>query len=391
MSKWYELLDSHDETLRRLEMIRLLREGKKSPQEVAEKFYTSVEYLYRLNAAFSQAGVAGIFSATETRTWLDSLNKDDTVLRRLGMIHLKRTGTPLEVIAKEYNTTVDYIRRLDNGFSEHGTIGILKEMDFQKFRSIYPEHIRICSFNLKGTNKNDHIRLHRIARELSEYSPDLCAFQEVISGSGVKETSGQIAEWLTNITGEYYRTFFVNCHLFHNKYPEGVSVAAKHAFLNTLSIDMNHDLRDGLKPIMDRYASVTETEIYRKKLLFASIHLDHDEGPDKRNSRLRHAQVEKLYNQIEKYYGTDDTYCIVLAGDFNDIEDSRVLNYLKEKGFVDVYRSLHPEGGNTYHAENPSTRIDYIMIKGDVKIHLAQLILRNPDWSDHIGLLAVIE
>jgi maltose 6'-phosphate phosphatase len=390
MKKWFHLLDSNDETLKRLELIQLLREGK-SPQEVAEKFYTSVEYLYRLNAVFSQSGVPGILAGVELRMWLDFLNRDDPIVRRLEMIRLKRAGTPLEVIAKEYNTTVEYINRLESRFSEHGSIGILKEQDFHKFRSIYPAHIRVCSFNLKGTDKNDPPRLHQIARELSEYSPDLCAFQEVISGGGIEETSGQIAERLTKITGDYYRTYFVNCHLYHDKYPEGVAVSSRHAFKNTLSIDLNHGLRGGLKSVMDRYASVAEVEAFGKKIIFASVHLDHDESPDMKNSQLRYAQVEKLYNTIEKNYGDSDLYCTIVAGDLNDIEDSDALTFLKEKGFVDSYRSLHHEGGNTYDSANPSTRIDYIMVKGNVKIHSAQLILQNPEWSDHIGLLAVIE
>ena len=268
MSKWYNVLDSNDETLRRLEMIRLLREGR-APQEVAEKFKTTVEHLYQLNAAFSQSGIAGIFAAPQIGMWLDILNKDDPVLRRIEMIRLKRAGTPVEVIAQEYKTTVDYINRLDSGFIEHGTVGILKEYDFQRYRSIYPDYIRVCSYNLKGTDENDRVRFQRIARELSQYSPDLCAFQEVISGGGIEDTSGQITDWLINITGEYYRTFFVNCHLYHNKYPEGVAVAGKHVFKHTFSIDLNHDLRDGLKSVMDRYASLVETDVYGKKVLFA--------------------------------------------------------------------------------------------------------------------------
>jgi endonuclease/exonuclease/phosphatase family metal-dependent hydrolase len=384
--KWLEVLDKNDDTLKRLEMIRQFRCGVPI-HHITEAFHTDAEYIHRVNAAFSHSGTQGIISGSNVRHWLDTLDPHDNILRRLDMIGQLKSGTSPEIIARQYNTLPDYIHRISTAFEKHGAIGILTEEDFRKYRTIYPDTIRICSFNLHGTqDSNDYYRFKRIAHELSGFEPEICSFQEVISGYGIEETSGQIATWLTNITGYHYRTFFGLCHLFMDKYPEGIAVSAKYQLKNTNIIDLNKGLRGDVRPLMERFAAVAEVEIRGKKIVFASAHLDHSE-----DERVRPAQVEKLYHEIQRIFGKNDIYCTILAGDFNDIEGSKTIEYLIEKGYKDAYRECSPTGGNTYPSHNPYTRIDYIMVKGDVKFIQTSLILKDPSLSDHVGILAVIE
>ncbi|MDA8215711.1 MAG: endonuclease/exonuclease/phosphatase family protein [Nitrospiraceae bacterium] len=374
----------HDDVLKGLEMIRLLRTGMPLDQ-VAKEFNTSVEHLYRLNAAFSLNGVFGILSGSDIRNWFDRVSKEDPIIRRLEMIRLLRSGTPVEVIAKQYDAVPEYIYRLDKRFSRDGVIGILTEEDFQKFRSIYPEVIRICSYNLHGTHLNDLFRFRRIAREMSAFDPDLCAFQEVISGNGIEETSAQIAKWMTRMTGCYYQTRYAYCHPFKDKYPEGLSVSAKHQLKNTRIIDLNSGLRDGLVPGLERYAVAIEVKIYGRRIIFVSVHFDHE------NPKIRLAQAEKLLRELDSLYKRKDYYSCILAGDFNDVEDSPVMDFLRKNGYKDAYRHCHPTGGNTFDAVTPYKRIDYIMVKGNVNFLSAELVLKDPKLSDHIGVLAVIK
>ncbi len=373
-----------DDVLKGLEMIRLLRTGMPLDQ-VAKEFNTSVEHLYRLNAAFSLNGVFGILSGSDIRNWFDRVSKEDPIIRRFEMIRLLRSGTPVEVIAKQYDAVPEYIYRLDKRFSRDGVIGILTEEDFQKFRSIYPEVIRICSYNLHGTHLNDLFRFRRIAREMSAFDPDLCAFQEVISGNGIEETSAQIAKWMTRMTGCYYQTRYAYCHPFKDKYPEGLSVSAKHQLKNTRIIDLNSGLRDGLVPGLERYAVAIEVKIYGRRIIFVSVHFDHE------NPKIRLAQAEKLLRELDSLYKRKDYYSCILAGDFNDVEDSPVMDFLRKNGYKDAYRHCHPTGGNTFDAVTPYKRIDYIMVKGNVNFLSAELVLKDPKLSDHIGVLAVIK
>lgn len=381
--KWRDILDRHDDVLRRLEMIRLLRAGM-PPEKIAEHFSTDTEYLYRLNAAFSLSGLHGILSS-DLRNWLDRLSKDDPILRRLEMIRLIRSGTPPAVVAREYDAVTEYIQRINERFSKNGVIGILTEEDFQEFRSVYPEVIGICTFNLHGTHKNDRYRLKRIACVMSGLAPSLCAFQEVISGRGIRETSAEIAGWMTRMTGSQYQTHFAYCHLFKEKYPEGVSVSSRYPLRNVQIIDLNKGLGKGLNPLMERYAAAAATEIYGRRIVFVSVHLDHAEDRE-----IRRAQAEKLLFELKRLYKLKDHDCSILAGDFNDLEDSPVMDFLKNEGYRDTYRHCNSSRGDTFTSSDPHMRIDYIMVKGDVSIHSAELVLDNPELSDHRGVFAVI-
>ncbi|MEO5357576.1 MAG: endonuclease/exonuclease/phosphatase family protein [Nitrospirae bacterium YQR-1] len=381
---WIDVLNRNDDVLKRLEMVRLLRTGM-SPEAVAARFNTDLNYLYRVHSAFSLNGVYGILSGSNILHWLDKLNKEDPVLRRLEMIRLLRSGTPVETISKEYNAVKEYIYRLNNRFAANGAVAIMDENDFIKYRKLYPPYIKVCSFNLHGVHDEDPTRLKRIANELCVYDPELCAYQEVIKGAGIEETSLQIAKMMSDVTGMYYRTLYGYCHMYMNKYPEGIAISGKYNLINPQVIDLNKNLVEELHPLMDRYATAAQFEIFGHKVIFASIHLDHGENP-----RIRYAQVEKLVKVLESTYGTD-YYASIIAGDFNDTEDSITIEYMKDVGYKDAYRHCHRSGGNTFNSTNPFTRIDYIMVKGKVKIHSAELILNDPKLSDHIGVYAVIE
>lgn len=386
-ARWMDVLSHDDDVLKRIEMVRLLRIGM-DPEQIARLFHTDINYINRVHGAFTLSGVHGIVSGSNIRHWLDKLSHDDPFLRRLEMVRLLRCGAYAHVIARQYNTTREYVYRLNERFEKNGYVGILTEDDIVAYRNINPKLIRICSFNLHGTHDSDDMRFRKIASELSIFDPQLCAYQEVISGAGISETSAQIASWMTKMTGSYYRTYYSYCHLYMETYPEGVAVSGCSELLNTNTIDLNDKLSGSLRPAMDRFAATCEFNIYGKRIIFSSLHLDHHENKD-----VRLAQAEKLVDEIERLYGKEDTYyCCILAGDFNDVEDSPVMEFLKKDGFVDAYRAIHPTGGNTFNSTDPFTRIDYIMIKGNIKkVHSAELILDNPQFSDHIGLYAVIE
>jgi len=385
----YKLTDFYqdDLILKRLEMLRLLRSGE-SPEAIAVQFHVSPDFLYQLNAAFSLNRVFGILQESALTNWWDPLGKEDAVLRRIEMVRLFRTGTAAALISKAFHTTEEYVERLHNRFLKYGVTGILTEEDFQKFRAINPEVIRIGSYNLHGVQEdNDPVRFRQIAYELSGFDLDLCAFQEVIAGGGIEDTSVQTARWMTEMTGFHYKTHFEECHLFHNKYPEGVSVASRYELTGVYRIDLNYGLQDGLTPHMDRYAVAVVVEVYGRKVVFVSIHLDHHENP-----QVRLAQAERLESELDRIVG-DSVYCRILAGDFNDAENSPVMAFLKAQGYKDCYRACHSEGGNTFPTQNPSTRLDYIMVKAastSSRVLSAQLVLKNHEMSDHLGVVAVI-
>lgn len=372
------------EALRRLEMLKLLRQGVE-PARIAERFKAQIGEVFRINYDYSVGGVRGAIIPESTPVWIDQLDGNDPFLRRLEMVRLLRAGTPAAAIARQFDALEDYVLLLGQRFAQHGLPGIMTDEDVGRFRTVNPNQIRICSYNLQGVRSDGSFRFRRMARELSRHRPDLIAFQEVVSGAGVDDTGGQIARWLSSMTGQHYRSHFTYCHQFMDKYPEGVAVCSRVPISSLTVIDLSVGLPKGLKPSMDRRAQMAETTLFGKKVILVSLHLDHIGVGE-----VRLAQAEKLLSELDRLTSNAGYYALILAGDFNDAQDSPALNLLKQSGFRDSYRVCHEKGGNTFAVPKPDSRIDYILVKGPAQVVSAEVILNNPDFSDHLGVFAVL-
>jgi len=245
--------------------------------------------------------------------------------------------------------------------------------------------INIVTYNLHGLQKNDEWRFGKIAYELSKRDAHICGFQEVINGNGVEDTSYQVAYHLRNITGLPYNTHWLYCHNFNETYPEGLSLLSSYPITSPVRIDLNEKLSCKENPLLPRFALSCEFKIGHHKILFTTLHLDHH-----KERTLRASQAEKLIKELGETFTMEDYACSVITGDFNDLDKSPCLNYFKKQGYKDSYRELHKKWGNTFHSSRPTVRIDYILIKGDVKIEKSELILYNSKLSDHVGILTTI-
>jgi endonuclease/exonuclease/phosphatase family metal-dependent hydrolase len=380
-ASWREAFGEGDRAAERIEMVYMIRTGW-TVEETAKHFGTDVGTVSRVNASYCLAGIGGVLQDRGVENWLDRLDPGDPVLRRLDMIRLLRSGTPTPAVARSYDALEEYVERLSERFSRSGVPGILNEDDIARYRILNPPFIRVCTYNLHGTHDDNPFRFRRLAKELSRIDPHLCAFQEVIDGAGIENTGIQISRWMSSITGYNYGSHFCYCHEFMEKFPEGVAVALRSPTKKMSTIDLTA-LRDGLKPTMPRNAITVETEVFGHKVVLASVHLDHNADP-----RVRLAQGEKLVAEIQR--GNEEAYCTVLAGDFNDGENSPVIEYLKAAGFADAYRACHREGGDTYPAGHPNARIDYILVRGRGTIVSSGLLPNDPTLSDHAGVFAEI-
>lgn len=374
-----------DEAFRRLEILKLFRMSVE-PGDIAERFKVPVSEVFRINYDYSVGGVRGALIPERTPAWIDQLDGNDPLLRRLEMVRLLRSGTPAAAVARQFDALEDYVLLLGQKFAQHGPPGIISDEDIERFHSVNPNEIRICSYNLQGVRSDGSFRFRRMARELSRYRLDLIALQEVVSGGGVDDTGGQIARWLSSMTGQHYRSNFTYCHQFMDKYPEGVAVCSRVPISALTVIDLTVGLPKGLKPSMDRRAQMAETTLSGKKVFLVSLHLDHIGAGE-----VRLAQAEKLLAELDRLTSSAGYHALVLAGDFNDIQDSPALKLLKKAGYRDAYRECHEKGGNTFAVPKPASRIDYILVKGPAQVVSAEVILNNPDFSDHLGVVAVLK
>ena len=378
---WQDLLGRDDRLVERLEMISLLRAGR-DPRDVASAFHMDMGRLFRLNTAFSLAGSAGLLPEEGIGNWLDRLDRSDPILRRLDMIRLVRAGNPVNLVARQYDALPEYVERINSRYAREGLLGIVTEEELDRFQSLHPPNIRVCSYNLHGTHDGAAQRLRRLAGSFAQMDVHAAAFQEVVK-EGEREDSGiETSQWISAMTGYHYTSYFAYCHQFMEKYPEGVAVSTRCPVKGETTIDLTL-LRDGLTPSMPRNALALEAEVHGRKIIFVSVHLDHNADPE-----VRLAQGEKLAAELGRR--EEGAYASVLAGDFNDVESSPVMEYLRSMGYRDAFRACHREGGNTFPAGDAGSRIDYILVKGRATIVASGLLTDDPSLSDHIGIFAEI-
>lgn len=110
-------------------------------------------------------------------------------------------------------------------------------------------------------------------------------------------------------------------------------------------------------------------------------------------SKPRKSKAEYLSRLIENNYNASDK--IILAGDFNDLYDSKPLKYLYNIGFYNSWKSLDINLKEKTTIINPKssdkTVIDHILFKG-LKIKRAEIIEEKEiPQSDHKPISAVFE
>lgn len=88
----------------------------------------------------------------------------------------------------------------------------------------------------------------------------------------------------------------------------------------------------------------------------------------------------------------------VLVGDFNATPDAPALRRLRDAGYLDVWRRLHPhEPGFTFEADAPNQRIDYVFVTPELapKLSSIEVVAKessgNVRGSDHLGVVVTLE
>ena len=247
------------------------------------------------------------------------------------------------------------------------------------------EPLIVGSYNLHGHQDNDRERFQQIAGELAYYDIDICGLQEVINGNGIEDTSFQVARNLYKLTGNYYWSYWAYCHPFYDLYPEGIAILSRHPIQKPTIIDLNVSLRKKLQPLLPRVALSAEFELKGRRLIFTTTHLDHH--PDE---AVRTAQISTLVRMLGIKFPGKGYNASIITGDFNASENARSLRTLKRRGFRDSYRKIHNTGGNTFPACAPNCRIDYIMVKGRIRVIDSFISLKGENWSDHFGVISIL-
>ena len=159
-----------------------------------------------------------------------------------------------------------------------------------------------------------------------------------------------------------------------------------------IALRMQHQLSDGLW--LDCYVT----------------HLTDSEQAADSGRLIREEQARELVAWIEQKSAAERS--VLVAGDFNDVPDSKTVRCLTDAGFIDVYGAAGDAPGytndrNDISLDSPEAshnqRIDYLFLRPGLQ-HVCEITnarlfldraqrLRDGSWlwaSDHIGLIATL-
>jgi len=131
------------------------------------------------------------------------------------------------------------------------------------------------------------------------------------------------------------------------------------------------------KSIGDTIIQYFDFNYNKKDIRFVNVHLS--PGIKEFNKKKRLDDVKEIVNfcKVKKN--------VIIAGDFNDTSSSKMYKYMMKNGYKSaVIKSLGKEL-KTFPSKNPVKCIDFIMIKGGIRVTDA-LIFGNAKASDHMGI-----
>ena len=271
-----------------------------------------------------------------------------------------------------------------------------------------PAKITVMSFNIRVSYSNDgpdHWRLRRPLTfdVLRRHAPDLVGLQEP-----VRNQLNQIRKALPHFVeigvarkdgrqkGEYCAILFDPRRL----------VLSEHGdfwFSDTPRVPGSKGWGNRT-PRVCTWGRFIERGTGRSFYVF-NVHLDHESQP----SRERSAELLAL-RVLRRNHPEDP---VIITGDFNASENSRVIRYLKgelpratqgdgppppQVRFVDSFRAAHPEAKEcaTFHGfrgERRGPKIDYILVEPATDVISAAILYDNTNGrypSDHYPLIARI-
>jgi len=152
-------------------------------------------------------------------------------------------------------------------------------------------------------------------------------------------------------------------------------------FIGLLTI-VNNKIKTTVKStyVGNRIIQYFDFTFNNKKIRCVNIHLQ--PGDKKQEKRLN--SIKTIVEFCKKHKN------VILLGDFNDTKKSKMYKYMKKNGYKNsVYKVLGKQL-YTYPSNKPNKCIDFIMIKGDIKVINAQTF-GDIKSSDHKGIKVTLD
>lgn len=233
--------------------------------------------------------------------------------------------------------------------------------------------IRVMAYNLHlflEGGESGQYNLEEALAVIEEDDPDIIGIQE---SDGCRATSGNVdgVEWLGDRLG--YHTAF------------GAPTSTRTPGVSILSRWPIEDVEYVELPISrspTRVVTIATVRTPNGSTRVAATHFMTAKPGD-----VRDEQAEALVDILE-----DDDSAVIL-GDFNVVPDREEPAYrVLDDAFADAWNVAEETvgGPETWSASDPVRRIDYVFLKGDWRVHEAE-VSGNPRASDHLAVSAEIE
>jgi endonuclease/exonuclease/phosphatase family metal-dependent hydrolase len=238
--------------------------------------------------------------------------------------------------------------------------------------------LRVLTYNIHHANppsKINVIDIKAIANVIKQQNPDLVALQEVDvftnrSGKNLNEA----AEIAREVGLPYY---FFGKGIDYDGGEYGVAVLSKYPFEKARNNPL--PTKESTGGEHRTLATVIVNLPNKKKILFACTHLD-----AQRTDTNRLLQI----NRIMELLTPQKKYPIIIAGDFNAVPSSPVIDIL-DKNFT---RSCIANCPFTIPQINPDKTIDYIAYSPSDKFAVVtHKVIDEPYASDHLPVLSVLK
>lgn len=231
--------------------------------------------------------------------------------------------------------------------------------------------IKVLSYNIHhGVGLDDALSLERIAQVIEGAGATIVGLQEVDRYFSERSNFEDQASILANLL-DYEYTFGGNLQfepaagqVENRQY--GNAILSKYPIIESENIHLNsfgNEQRGLLRATVN---------INGELINIFNTHLELD-------PTARMAQVKQLIEITSSYSGPK-----VLMGDFNTEPQSEELQLLlQHTNFTDSFSTI--ENANTFPANNPATRIDFIFTSSQIHNSNQQVI--HQDASDHLPIV----
>jgi len=231
--------------------------------------------------------------------------------------------------------------------------------------------IKVLSFNIyHGENMLEKSNLDDIVTLINKLQPDFVGLQEVdmnTERSNYKNISTFLG-YKTNMHPIFAKAMDFN----HGEY--GVALLSKKSFKNTERYAL--PTKKHREP---RVLIAVNTEIHRQEIQVINTHFDH-----KKKEGLRKKQA----NFVNQLFCNDELPKI-LIGDLNALPNSKTILSLEKKWMLSDNQAV-PNA--TYPWDNPSKKIDYIMMYPKNKWRvLESTVINTGEISDHLAYFVTLE